>query len=208
MAAQGDATTALANAATGIADAAAAQADATSALALANTSTRVIYAASGNPLSTMSATAMTTLVTVSLPAGTLTNGIVQVVVVGSILQNSGASQNIEASWRLNGVEMNRSSGSLNNDTDRQGFRVQLELVRRTASGQFTIQEGSTASPSPAAVGMGNWTSKFRDGLSWNQLVAQDETLDLDLEWRARLASSAVSSDITVYAAYATFIPFS
>ena len=56
--------------------------------------------------------------------------------------------------------------------------------------------------------MGNWTSKFRDGLSWSQLVAQDETLDLDLDFRARLATSAVLSDITVYAAFATFIPFS
>ena len=156
----------------------------------------------GNPVRTVSSTSHVTAYDVTIPADTLPGHVVEVTIVGDVLQNSGSSQNLEFRVELGGTNYLNSASSFSNDPDRFGFELKIRVGYRASGQLFMTQNTRASQASTVTAGTGNYGALGKDGYCCNYAVAEDETASLLLDVKIRFHSSTTNTDMRIFHARA------
>lgn len=159
----------------------------------------------GNPITSMSSTSLVTLDSFTIPANTMPGRKVRIVLAGDVVQNSGASQNVQWRFSLGGSAIHDSSNSHANSANTALWRIELELSAPTTGKQFLVGQYRRSAQAAATTGISNIAGIGADGVFGNNNIGEDETTDLALVVQARFVTSTTSSTLRLYHSEVTYI---
>lgn len=167
----------------------------------------ILESAYGNPILDIATTTPTNAYSVTIPANTLPGSKVMVRIMGYVVQNSGAAQNVSIVIKLGGTTYYYGGGSWTNSANPQLFTIEVTLAPRTTGGQFLFCDLGGSAATTASTGYGNPGTNGCDGFFGNHTVAKDETTSLALDVQMCFQTSATSSQIRIYGTETKLVPY-